>query len=144
MKQIKIILLIAAGIFLFGSNSNAQCLPFVKSKGFEALDTAAYIPDGRLDAIPLSQGDNFEVYKSFFRGRKYKIVVVADDMPGITFTVKNFQRQTLFDSKKRNANEWEFVSAKNQNVIINVDIAIEKNGKPKTGCVAILVGYKSE
>ena len=141
MKNIKIILILAAGLFLFSSKSDAQCLDFVKTKGFIKLDTAIYLPDGRLDAIPLSQGDNFEVYKSFFRGRKYKIVVIGDDIPGISFTVKNFQRQVLFDSKKRNSDNWEFVSAKNQNVIINVDIPLAKNGNPKTGCVAIIVGF---
>ena len=131
------------GAFL-SIDSHAQCLDFAKTKGFAKLDTSIYIPDGRLNSLPLSEGDDLDVYKPFFRGRKYKVVVVSqDNLPNINFKVVNFQRQVIFDSKvKGNSNGWEFVSDKNQNLIINVEIPKPTTGNPKTGCIAVVVGFQ--
>ncbi len=129
------------------TNVNAQCLDFAKSDGFSKLDTTIFIPDGRLNAIPLSEGDNLDVYKPFFRGRKYKIVVVgAKNLPNVNFKVVNFQRQTIFDSQEggKSADSYEFVSDKNQNLIINVELPKGKGSKAETGCVAVIVGFTQE
>ncbi len=143
MKNIHFLLffsfVISAGI----NSTQAQCLNFARNDGFAKLDTSKYIPEGRLNAIPLSEGDNLDVYKPFFRGRKYKIVVIgAENMPKLNFKVTTFQRQTIFDSKEnKNTDYWEFVSEKNQNLIISVEIPAAKNGQPQTGCVAVIVGF---
>jgi len=48
----------------------------------------------------------------------------------------------IFDSKKQSVASWEFESEKNQNLIIHVDIPRpEGGGQPKTGCVAVVVGF---
>ena len=141
MKKITIILTLIA--FIFINKSDAQCLQFAKTEGFAKLDTAIYIPEGRLSQLPLSQGDNIDVYKPFFRGRKYKVVVIGDNLPGMTFKVKNFQRQVLFDSSlKGNTETWEFVSDKNQNLIIHVEVPGVNEGTPITACMAVIVGFK--
>lgn len=143
MKHIKIILLISISIIFYHDKLNAQCLDFAKTKGFAKLDTAKYVPEGRLNAIPLAEGDNMDVYKSFFRGRKYKIVVVgADNMPKLHFKVTNFQRQVLFDNQEHdNAGFWEFESEQNQNLIISIEIPSTTGSQPKTGCIAVIVGF---
>ncbi len=145
MKYIKIITLLVIGTLLSHSTLKAQCLDFAKTTGFAKLDTSIYVPEGRLNSLPLSQGDNMDVYKSFFRGREYKVVVVgADGLTNVNFKISNFQRQVLFDSKENgNAAFWEFQSDKNQNLIISIDIPMQTSGQPKTGCVAVIVGFKA-
>ena len=131
-------------IILFGNKSDAQCIDLVKTKGFTYLDTAKYIPEARFNALPLREGDDVDIYKSFFKGRKYRIVVVgADNMPKLNFKVTNFQRQVLYDSNITKEESWDFVSDKNQNLIISVEVpkASDKNKKPESGCVAVVVGF---
>ncbi len=143
MKHLKLIFIFYLTLF-FGNNINAQCFNFAKTEGFSKLDTAVYLPDGRLNAITISEGDNLEIYKPFFRGRNYKIVVVCDkNLKELNFKVTNFQKQVLFDSKKQgNTDSWEFKSEKNQNLIIFVEAPASKNSENKTGCIAIIVGFK--
>ena len=142
MKHFKIIIIFSVTLFLSFS-LKAQCLDFAKTKGFAKLDTTSYLPEGRLNAITLSEGDNLDVYKPFFRGRSYKIVVIGDiNLPKLNFKVANFQRHILFDSKKQgNADSWEFTSDKNQNLIITVEVPKSNSYQPKTGCVAVIVGF---
>jgi len=123
---------------------NAQCMDFVTTKGFDILDTGKYVPEGRFDAMKLSQGDYFKVYKSFFRGKSYKIVVVADKkIPAIKFQVKTIQGDVIYDnSKSEDSETWKYTSDRNQNLIINIELPAAENTKPKSGCVAVILGYK--
>ncbi|MCD4792726.1 MAG: hypothetical protein K8R54_05810 [Bacteroidales bacterium] len=142
-SYLKYIFLIAfISIFSF-SKVNAQCIDLVKHKGFTYLDTSKYIPEARFNALPLREGDDVDIYKSFFKGRNYRIVVVAaDNMPKLNFKVTNFQRQTLYDSKITKMESWDFVSDKNQNLIISVEVPkAKKDEKPQSGCVAVIVGF---
>ena len=41
---------------------DAQCLDFVKTTGFKELNTELFVPEGRFDALTLSEGDNLKVY----------------------------------------------------------------------------------
>jgi len=125
------------------SFSEAQCIDLVKNKGFTYLDTSKYVPEARFNALPLREGDDVDIYKSFFKGRNYRIVVVgAENMPKLNFKVTNFQRQTLYDSKVTKMESWDFTSDKNQNLIISVEVPkAEKDKKPQSGCIAVLVGF---
>jgi hypothetical protein len=132
--------------FLVGTSfsySQAQCIDLVKHKGFTYLDTSKYIPEARFNALPLREGDDVDIYKSFFKDRNYRIVVVgAENMPKLNFKVTNFQRQTLYDSNVTKMESWDFISDKNQNLIISVQVPkAEKDTKPKSGCVAVVVGF---
>jgi len=138
----KIILLSIFSIFIL-TDSNAQCIDLVKDKGFSYLDTAKYVPEARFNAMPLREGDDIDIYKSFFKGREYRIVVVgAENMPKLNFKVTNFQRQVLFDSSIAKTESWDFPSDKNQNLIISVSVPkpSDKNKKRESGCVAIVIG----
>ncbi|MCF6183026.1 MAG: hypothetical protein L3J56_00115 [Bacteroidales bacterium] len=122
----------------------AQCTEFVTTKGFTVLDTVKYIPEGRFDALILSQGDYLKVYKSFFRGKTYKVAVVADNnLPIINFQVKTMEGEIIYDNLNNpNSETWEYTSNKNQNLIIKVELPPAKGSKPQSGCVAVLLGYK--
>ncbi len=143
LRYIPIIIILMTGSFL---KSEAQCIDLVKHKGFTYLDTAKYVPEARFNALPLREGDDVDIYKSFFKDRKYRIVVVgADNMPKLNFKVTNFQRQTLYDSNITKEESWDFVSDKNQNLIISVYVPKpEKDKKPVSGCVAVIVGFSMD
>ena len=142
-SYLKYIFIIAVLSFLALFKVNAQCIDLVKTKGFTYLDTSKYIPEARFNALPLREGDDVDIYKSFFKGRTYRIVVVgAENMPKLNFKVTNFQRQTLYDSNITKMESWDFVSDKNQNLIISVEVPkAEKDKKPESGCVAVIIGF---
>ena len=123
---------------------DAQCLDFVKTDGFEKLNTDLYVPEGRFDALTLSEGDNLKVYKSFFRGRTYKIVVTAEENIGVlNFQVKTMQGDLIFDnSQNNNIDSWEYTSDRNQNLMITIELPSNSDSKIETGCVAVILGYK--
>jgi len=143
MKKSKLILLIIL-ITLKYEIAHTQCTEFVTSKGFDVLDTGQFVPEGRFDALTLSQGDYLTVYKSFFRGKTYKIVVVADEkIPTLKFQVKSMQGEVIYDnSNAKDPETWEYTSDKNQNLIIKVELPPALGTLPKSGCVAVLLGYK--
>ena len=63
-------------------------------------------------------------------------------MPKLNFKVTNFQRQTLYDSNITKMESWDFKSDKNQNLIISVEVPkAEKDKKPESGCIAVIVGF---
>ncbi len=141
--KLKHIIVAALLIFLSSSSADAQCIDLVKTKGFTYLDTSKYIPEARFNALPLREGDDVDIYKSFFKGRNYRIVVVgAENMPKLNFKVTNFQRQVLYDSNITKEESWDFVSDKNQNLIISVEVPkAEKDKKPQSGCIAVVIGF---
>jgi len=141
--KLKHIIVTALLVFISLSSANAQCIDLVKTKGFTYLDTSKYIPEARFNALPLREGDDVDIYKSFFKGRNYRIVVVgAENMPKLNFKVTNFQRQILYDSNITKEESWDFVSDKNQNLIISVEVPkAEKDKKPQSGCVAVVIGF---
>ena len=141
--NIKHIIVTALLIFFSFSSANAQCIDLVKTKGFTYLDTSKYIPEAPFNALPLREGDDVDIYKSFFKGRNYRIVVIgAENMPKLNFKVTNFQRQVLYDSNITKEESWDFVSDKNQNLIISVEVPkAQKDKKPQSGCVAVVIGF---
>jgi len=139
---LKTILISLLSVFIF-VKSNAQCIDLVKDKGFTYLDTSKYVPEARFNALPLREGDDVDIYKSFFKGRKYRIVVVAaENMPKLSFKVTNFQRQVIYDSNITKMESWDFTSQMNQNLIISVVVPKQedKKKKPESGCVAVVIG----
>ena len=123
---------------------NAQCFELIKNKGFQVLDTNKYIPEGRFDAMTLSEGDYLNVYKSFFRGKAYRLAVVgAENMPRVKFQIKTMQGQIIYDnSADGNSNSWNYVSDRNQNLAVYVEIPSSAGTSINSGCIAVILGYK--
>ncbi len=137
-----IIILIAQNL---QAQSSASCKNFAK-EGFEVLDTTIYTHDGRYNSLKLSQGDKIDVYKPFYKGRTYKIVVSSEkNLDGLSFKVINIQKAVLYESKSlENIQNWEYTPEKNENLIITVEIPAGKDPSViESGCVAVIVGYKT-
>lgn len=143
MKPKTIFIFLIAILLVNVFESKAQCLDFVKSKGFEILDTQNHIPEGRFDAMQLSEGDNLTVYKSFFRGKTYRIVVIGDsNLPPLKYKVKTMQGDVIYENYNDGSNHWDYTSDKNQNLVIYVEIPYKTGSQPNNGCVAVVLGYK--
>ena len=134
----------------FGYNSTAQdasCKSFAKS-GLAVLDTTVFVHDGHYNTVRLSEGDKIDIYKPFYKGRKYKIVAMAEaDLPGLNITIKNVKRQELYKSSQTlDIQEWEYMPTKTENLIISVEIpklTTEEGEKLKRACVAIIIGFST-
>ena len=147
--NIKILIILLFSLLTFNTKSiEAQCIDFVKTKGFQILDTVTYVPEGRFDAMQLSEGDYLNVYKSFFRGKSYRIVVIGDEvLPELQFTIKDMTGNIIYDNTKDasssgNPKNWDYTSDRNQNLMISLKIPGVVGSLPKTGCVAVVLGYK--
>lgn len=144
--KFKIITTLVTSILFFNLKMiDAQCLEFVKTKGFKILDTEKYIPEGRFDAMMLSEGDNLSVYKSFFRGKSYRVVVIgAENLPSLNFQIKTMQGQVIYDNTSDgNTDHWNYTSDRNQNLMVYIEIPTKYGSQPNTGCVAVVLGYQS-
>jgi|GEM_PF-1120908 hypothetical protein len=144
MKTIFRISILSLFVFILHPASRAQCVDFVQTRGYNQLNTQVFVPEGRYDAMILSEGDYLNVYKSFFRGKTYKVVVIAENnIPKINFQIKTMQGEIIYDnSANENSNFWEYTSDKNQNLMICVELPKVNTGIPKSGCIAVLMGYK--
>lgn len=139
----KFIFFILSGVLIINI-SQAQCFDFVKTQGFNELDTGIFIPEGRFDAMQLSEGDYLNVYKSFFRGKTYRVVVICDkNLPDLHFTIKDMAGKIIYDNTQdKYPKTWDYTSDRNQNLMVSLSIPWDKNSIPKSGCVAIILGYK--
>ena len=121
----------------------AQCLDFVKSNGFEILNTNTHVPEGRFDSMILSEGDNLTVYKSFFRGKTYRVVVLgAENLPPLKYKVKTMQGDVIYENYNDGSTSWDYTSERNQNLVISIEIPYKTGTQPESGCVAVILGYK--
>lgn len=144
MKKILITTLIL--VLFFGytfAQQDATCKDFAKS-GLTVLDTSTYVHDGHYNTVKLLEGDKIDIYKPFYKGRKYKVVAMSDEqLPGVNITIKNVRRQEMFKSENLNSSQsWEYVPERTENLIISVEIPANTSGeKLKRGCVSVLIGF---
>ncbi len=128
---------------IFFSNAQQECQRFVRKDALAQLDTSKYIHDGYLNVIKLSEGENVDLYKSFFKGKKYRIVVLAEEpLVAVNFKIIDANKKVIFNNEKNNVHTWEYSPEENVNLMISVRIPISSSQNPVSGCVAILVGYK--
>lgn len=111
----------------------------------EILNKNDYIPDGRFNSVKLTYGDKIQVYKPFYKGKKYMIIVSCDDMiDGISIELTDMTRKMIYKSDSAVCkHKVEFVPDKNQNLIINV--SVDKNNNQTStikACVSVVVGFK--
>jgi hypothetical protein len=141
--QILIVLTVLALIPLYG---NAQCKSFAKKVC--KLELAPYIHDGNFNAAILTEGEDAELYKTFYAGQNYRIYICGSDaLPEIEFQVLDVNRNVLYDNRKNDYSRiWDFNLESSQQLIISLRV---KNSEEETdelisGCVAIMFGIKEQ
>ncbi len=140
-------------IFLFiffisvGNNLNAQCLTFAKKVGKPKLGN--FVHDGNYNATILGAGETAELYKTFFKGQKYRIAVSKiDNLPNIHFRLVDENNNILFDNKDHDfIDVWDFSVETTQTLVIKLkvldDYASDETNTIK-GCVSVLFGIEKD
>ncbi|MBI9053391.1 MAG: hypothetical protein JEY96_06205 [Bacteroidales bacterium] len=144
MKKIYQILIVLTVLALIPFQGNAQCKSFAKKVC--KLELTPYIHDGNFNAAILTEGEDAELYKTFYAGQNYRIYICGSDaLPEIEFQVLDVNRNVLYDNRKSDYSRiWDFKLESSQQLIISLRV---KNSEEETdelvsGCVAIMFGIK--
>lgn len=149
MKAMKILRIISALIIVLASVTltvNAQCKAFAKKGCLPEL--AGYIHDGNYHAAVLVEGEEAELYKTFYSDMDYRVAVCGEDkLPAVEFRILDANRNVLFSNKDDNGKYvkfWEFKLQSSQQLKLVVKVtSFNKTGEtPANGCVAIMFGFK--
>jgi len=147
MRSSIYILVSAVVLFLaLPSSSNAQCKNFAKK--ICRLELSPYVHDGNYNAAILTEGEDAELFKTFYAGQQYRISVCGSEtLNKIEFMVMDVDRKVLYTNAKNNfATSWDFRVENTQQLIILVKVPVtsSKNEELKSGCVAIMFGLKTD
>lgn len=126
-------------------HTQAQCLSFARNIAKPLLDP--YIHDGNYNATYMEEGESAELYKTFFKGENYRLVVSGiDELPQIHIRLLDDQRNVMFDNLNHNfVNVWNFTAENTGTMIVHIKIPdAEENKKIIGGCIAILFGVEAE
>ncbi len=148
MKNLyRIIILIVAFILISPVIGNAQCKNFAKK--ICKLELDPYIHDGNYNAAILTEGEEAELYKTFYADQEYRIAVCGSDaLPPVQFRLLDLERNVLYDNAEAGYSQiWDFSMESSQQLIISVKVMQseaedEENMELISGCVSIMFGIK--
>ena len=147
MKRIFTALFIISFTFLLTTQINAQCKGFAKKMCKPEL--IPYIHDGNYNAAILTEGEEAELYKTFFSDQEYRLAVcAAPNIEPIEFKVVDANRKVLYNNKDHDMSKvWDFKLESSQQLKIIVKVPVSSDGEkmdPESGCVAIMFGFKEK
>ncbi len=121
---------------------SAQCKGFAKK--LCKVELTGYIHDGNYDAAILTEGEEAELYKTFFSGQNYRIAVCsAETLPQVEFQIVDSYRNVLFDNTQAGmTSTWDFSPQASQQlkIVVKVPVSTTTTDYPDSGCVAIMFG----
>jgi hypothetical protein len=144
MRIFKIIPILALLIVATSLKVNGQCKAFAKKECLPELEK--YIHDGNYHAAVLVEGEEAELYKTFYSDMEYRIAIVGDEkLPAIEFRILDASKNVLYSNKEKEyAKTWDFKLQASQQLklVIKVNSFNQPGETPATGCVAIMFGFK--
>lgn len=145
MRMLKIIPVLA--LFLLGSNyADAQCKAFAKKVCLPELGT--YTHDGNYHAAILVEGEEAELYKTFYSNMEYRLAICGEDkIPQVEFRVLDANKNVLYTNKDHDyARTWDFrlESSQQLKLVVKVSTFNQSGDIPASGCVAIMFGFKTK
>ncbi len=142
MRHLPVFLLLAAALFAgVPDKADGQCKGFARR--ICRLDLEHYIHDGNYHAAILTEGEEAELYKTFYADQDYRIAICGSDlMADIQFRVMDIQRNVLYDNSDNDyKGTWDFRLESSQQLMIWLRVPSPNPGEePESGCVAILFG----
>ena len=122
---------------------NAQCKQFAKNTCKVGL--VPYQHDGNYHAALLIEGEEAELYKTFYSDRNYRIGVCgASNLSAIEFKVVDTRNgKVLYDNSLKEFEwKWDFKLESSQQLKIMVKVPVPDGTveEPEEGCVAIMFG----
>lgn len=118
-----------------------QCKGFAKR--ICRVDLGEYTHDGNYHAALLTEGEEAELYKTFYPGQDYRIAICGDGaLAGIEFKVMDNQRNVLYTNRDHDhKGTWDFRLESTQQLMISVRVLPAGQGEePVSRCIAILFG----
>ncbi len=144
MKTFRIFPFLIMFIIITGSDVNAQCKAFAKRTCLPEL--GAYTHDGNYHAAVLMEGEEAELYKTFYSDMEYRMSVCGDEnLPPVEFIVLDANKNIMYSSKQaNNAKIWDFKlqSSQQLRILLKVTSSGQQGAKPVSGCIAIMFGFK--
>lgn len=141
-KGILLISLVAC-MFTLPTALNAQCKQFAKNTC--KADLNPYQHDGNYHAALLIEGEEAELYKTFYSDRNYRIGVCgAGNLAPIEFQVVDTRNGKVLYDNSLNDFEWKWdfklESSQQLKIMVKVPIPDANVDEPEEGCVAIMFG----
>jgi hypothetical protein len=135
-------------LFLLGTsiNADAQCKAFAKKVCLPELGN--YVHDGNYHAAVLVEGEEAELYKTFYSDMEYRVAICGEEkLPNVEFKVLDSNKNVLFSNKDKDGKytkTWDFKleSSQQLKLIVKVSSLSKPGDTPVSGCVAIMFGFK--
>jgi hypothetical protein len=144
MKAFKSILLVALFVFAYSGSVDAQCKAFARKDCLPEL--GSYTHDGNYHAAVLVEGEEAELYKTFYSDMEYRVAIVGEGkLPAIEFRVLDANKNVLYTNKDNEfAKTWDFKLQASQQLklVVKVSSFNQPGDAPANGCVAIMFGFK--
>ena len=146
MRKVYLLFLIVFIAAFSTTDSYSQCKGFAKK--ICKLELMPYIHDGNYHAAILTEGEEAELYKTFYSGQDYRIAICGTDaLPDIEFQVIDSYKNVLYDNTNNDMSRiWDFKLEASQQlkIALKVPVSGEQAEYPASGCVAIMFGFKEE
>jgi len=138
------ILILALFIVLSSVNVNAQCKAFAKKVCLPEL--GSYTHDGNYHAAVLVEGEEAELYKTFYSDMDYRVAICGEDkLPNVEFKILDANKNVLYSNKDADyAKTWDFKlqSSQQLKLVVKVSSFNQSGETPASGCVSIMFGFK--
>jgi hypothetical protein len=106
----------------------------------------SYTHDGNYHAAVLVEGEEAELYKTFYSDMDYRVAICGEDkLPNIEFRIMDSNKNVLYSNKESNyAKTWDFKlqSSQQLKLVIKVTTFNQPGETPASGCVSIMFGFK--
>ncbi len=146
MKRSLFVSLLLLSFIVIPSTSQAQCKQFAKNTCKVGL--TPYQHDGNYHAAVLLEGEEAELYKTFYSGTDYRIGVCgANNLGDIEFSIVDGSGKVLYNNKYNDYEwKWDFKleSSQQLKIVVKVPVTDGLAEEPREGCVAIMFGFKEE
>jgi hypothetical protein len=144
MRIYRIIPVLALFIIATTVNVDAQCKAFAKKVCLPEL--GSYTHDGNYHAAILVEGEEAELYKTFYSDMDYRVAICGEEkLPNIEFKILDSNKNVLYSNKDANyARTWDFKLQSSQQLKLVIKVtSFNKQGEtPASGCVSIMFGFK--
>jgi hypothetical protein len=144
MRIIRIIPVLTLFIAIATLNVDGQCKAFAKTECLPKL--SPYTHDGNYHAAVLVEGEEAELYKTFYSDMEYRVAILGESkLPNVEFKVIDEDKNVIYSNKENNyAKTWDFKleNSKQLKLIVKVASFNKPGDVPANGCVAIMFGFK--
>jgi len=146
MRKVILLVSLVAIMVSIPELAHAQCKQFAKKTCKVGLNP--YQHDGNYHAALLIEGEEAELYKTFYSDTDYRIGVCgAGNLSDIEFKIIDSNGKVLYNNKYQDYEwKWDFRLEASQQlkIVIKVPVSDTNVEEPEEGCVAIMFGFKDD